>query len=249
MLFINPFPTGDYEIMNKLIVGITGDIERGECSIKMAYADAVYNAGVHPVLLLPTAAKNRIKKIALAIDALLISGGRDVDPAFYGGEMNEPACRTGRSVKPVSFERFYFEKILLKEIMKLEKPVLGICYGMQFLNVICGGTLHIDLPGRESNPVNHRAGHIIKLYNRSKLYYILGRRELLVNSTHHQGIKKLGKGLTVSARSQDGIIEAIEMRHYPYFTGVQWHPERLSDKYSRMLFKSFAGSIKVKGVK
>lgn len=224
--------------MTNPIVGITGDIE----SMKMAYADAVYKAGAHPVLLLPTQAKDKIKKISRIIDALLIPGGGDVDPAFYGGKMNN-------SVKPVSAGRFYFEKTLLKEIMKLKKPVLGICYGMQFLNVICGGTLYIDLPGRKSNGVNHKAGHIIELYNRSKLYYILGIRELAVNSTHHQGIKKLGKGLRASACSQDTLIEAIELRNYPYFIGVQWHPERLSDKYSRILFKSFVGSIKVKGVK
>lgn len=228
--------------MYKPIIGITGDVENGKCSVKTVYADAVYNAGAHPVLLLPTPAKDKIKKISRAIDALLIPGGRDVDPTFYGGKMN-------KSVKPVSAGRFYFEKTLLKEIMKLKKPVFGICYGMQFLNVICGGTLYIDLPGRKSNPVNHGAGHIIELYNRSKLYYILGRREIAVNSTHHQGIKKLGKGLTASACSQDSLIEAIELRNYPYFVGVQWHPERLSDKYSRMLFKSFVGSIKIKGAK
>ncbi|MEK7308955.1 MAG: gamma-glutamyl-gamma-aminobutyrate hydrolase family protein [Nitrospirota bacterium] len=238
--------------MKRHIVGITGDMERGEGSVRMAYADAVHKAGAHPVLLLPNPAKDKIKKISRAIDALLIPGGRDIKPAFYGGKNPPlpPFAKGGEGgLNLVSDKRFNFEKALLKEVMIFKKPVLGICYGMQFLNVICGGTLYIDLPSRKSNPVNHDAGHIIELYNRSKLYYILGIRELVVNSTHHQGIKKLGKELTASACSQDNLIEAIEMRDYPYFIGVQWHPERLSDKYSGKLFKSFVSSIKVKGAK
>jgi len=124
--------------------------------------------------------------------------------------------------------------------MHLKKPVLGICYGLQFLNVFHGGTLFQDLPREfKNNSLNHRAWHKIKIYKKSKLYYILGVETLRVNSSHHQGIKKLGRGLTASARSEDNLIEAIELENYPFYIGVQWHPERLSDNHSLNLFKSF----------
>ena len=245
--------------MNNPIVGITGDVEGGRFSIKMPYVCAVEKAGGCPVFLPPLQVRRSVKEIAKTIDALLISGGGDINPAYYAGEnpplpsdnpptspFSKGGCRgifKGERLKLVSDERFNFEKALLEEIITLQKPVLGICYGLQFLNVFSGGTLYQDLKKEGFNRISHKEAHRITIYKNSKLYYILGKDDIKVNSTHHQGIKELGRGLTAIACSEDNLIEAVELNNYPYYIGVQWHPERSADSHSQKLLKSFIETV------
>lgn len=222
--------------MDRPIIGITGDIKGSKFSVNMSYAYAIERAGAIPFFLPPSFSKNRIKYIAATIDALLISGGGDISPVVYGEKQEVP-------LNLVSDKRINFEMALLEEIMVLKKPVLGICYGIQLLNVFFGGSLYQDLKKQRPDSLNHKVGHRIEIYNNSKLYYILGIEDVKVNSAHHQGIKKIGKGLSVSASAEDKLVEAIEMKDHPYLIGVQWHPERLSGRHSRNLFRSFIVSV------
>lgn len=239
---------------NKPIVGITGDIDNDKFSVKMSYVYAMERAGACCVFLPPSRSVRMIKRITKTIDALLIPGGGDINPVFYGNPPIPPFTKGGKGgLKLISNKRFNFEKALLEEIIPMQKPILGICYGIQFLNVFLGGTLYQDLQKQRTDTLNHKSGHRIKIYTKSKLYYILSRRDvngalsnsasIKVNSNHHQAIKEPGKGLIVSACSEDNMIEAIELKNHPYFIGVQWHPERIRDSYSRALFRSFVSAI------
>jgi putative glutamine amidotransferase len=210
-----------------IIIGITTDIKGEHLKMKHHYAGAVAQSGGCPVLIPPT---SHTKDYAKSINGLILPGGADLDPHYYN-ETPLPA------VKPVSKSRSDFEIGLLKEVMELRKPVLGICYGMQFINVALGGTLYQDIDSQLSVEINHKKGYhtIVITENR-----FLQKGRFSVNSTHHQAVKKLGNGLKPFAFSPDNILEAYYHEDIPYLVGVQWHPERLhGNKLSVMLFDSF----------
>jgi putative glutamine amidotransferase len=150
-------------------------------------------------------------------------------------------------VKLVPRERSDFEISLLKEMIRHKKPVFGICYGMQLINVALGGTLYQDIESQLSSDINHRKGYhkIVIQENR-----FIQEGEFSVNSTHHQAIKELGAGLVDFVFSPDKLIEAFYRKDYPFLVGVQWHPERLlDDNLSLALFYSFIGASKRAGKK
>jgi putative glutamine amidotransferase len=141
------------------------------------------------------------------------------------------------AVKPVPRERSGFEISLLKEVVSREKPILGICYGMQLINVVFGGTLYQDIGSELSVENNHGKGYHIIVIAENRF---LTKGKFSVNSTHHQVVKKLGTGLIDFAHSQDNLVEAFYKRNYPFLVGVQWHPERMmDDNLSLDLFYSF----------
>jgi len=213
--------------MNNPIIGITMDMEGEYYRIRTDYSAAITKVGGMPIFLSPL---EDVVSYAEVIYALLIPGGRDINPSYYYEEMLP-------QVKPVPHERSDFEISLLQAVMKLNKPVLGICYGMQLINVASGGTLFQDIDSQLSSDIDHRNGyHKIAIQENR----FLKKGEFSVNSTHHQAVKKLGIGLAGFAFSSDNLIEAFYARDYPFLVGVQWHPERLlEDNLSLELFCLF----------
>lgn len=213
------------------VIGITLDIEADYLRLRRNYASVIKNAGGIP-LLIPC--DNEAASVAEIIDGLLIPGGDDLDPSYFSEEPHP-------LVKITQKDRTGFELLLLKAIMELGKPVLGICYGMQLINVAFGGSLYQDIESQIKGAIDHRKGsHSIKMAQGSR-FKVQGS-EVIVNSFHHQAVRELGAGLEVCAVSEDNIVEAVFMPAYPFLAGIQWHPERLDDVFSRDIFKSFIKS-------
>ena len=221
--------------LDKPIIGITTDLKEKENSIENAYSVAIDHYGGVPFLI-PTIerhSKNYIKDVVKFIDGLLIPGSRDMDPKFY----NE---KVGSKINPMNINRTLTEFDIMEESIKLSKPILGICGGMQFINVFYGGSIHQDIKECLPKAENHEKGvvHIVKINENSNLKRMCGKLDAEVNSYHHQAINAVGKSLTVGAEAQDGIVESIENESDNVFA-VQWHPELVFDDVSRAIFEDF----------
>jgi putative glutamine amidotransferase len=177
-----------------------------------------------------------------SFDALLLGGGVDVDPARYG-----TALRTDANVE-VDAERDAIDFSLLEEALRERRPVLGICRGLQVINVALGGTLVQDLGLERPSGVVHQTeneektslDHRVAISPGTRLASIAGAAEVAVNSRHHQAIARLAPGLAVCATAEDGVPEAVEAPRESWLVAVQWHPENLSgDPVSRELFADF----------
>lgn len=206
-----------------------------------SYIEALVEAGGIPVLLPPE--ERLLGQFFPDIDGLLLAGGTDIEPAYFG-----------ESVRPnsthINPRRDAFETRLARRCLRLNLPILGICRGMQVLNVVSGGTLWSDLRSQYAESIDHNrrdlpntAIHPIRILKESRLNRILGAEILEVNSTHHQAIKKLGKGLVAIAFAPDNVIEGIESTSYRFLIGVQWHPERLFKEH-RVHLRLFQSLVK-----
>lgn len=210
------------------------------------YIDAVTAAGGIPFLLPISTDTEVIEKYVNMMDGFLFAGGNDIDPVWYGEDnlySTDLDCR-----------RDAFEVRLLEQVEKTNKPVLAICRGMQVLNVARGGTLYQDIPsqleGKEdhkhSDTVRDSAGvaHHLKLKAGSILRSILNVDEIATNSRHHQAIRDLGRGLTICAQANDGIVEAVEDTSRAFMVGIQSHPESMRDEVGTLWKKVFDSFIK-----
>ncbi|MEG1932265.1 MAG: gamma-glutamyl-gamma-aminobutyrate hydrolase family protein [Pygmaiobacter sp.] len=196
--------------------------------LSSAYVDAVERAG-GIALLLPSSCNPAMVEEALSrVDGLLLPGGGDLDPTLYGQ-------RPVRELDFVQPRYDAFELAAVRVALSAQMPVLGICRGMQVLNVALGGSLYQDL--EKNGYLAHQLSmfpreavtHRVKLLGKSRLAEAVGTQDLGVNSFHHQGICRLASGLIETAWSQDGVIEAFELPGNHFMMGVQWHPECMSD--------------------
>jgi len=205
-------------------IGIPLDVEEGagRYELPRAYADAVLDAGGLPLLLPPGRAP--AAEYLAALDGLLVAGGAfDIHPGRYG---EVPRAALG----PTRPARTDFEWALAEAALAGRLPVLGVCGGMQLLNVVRGGALHQHLPddlgvSHEQPPPKDVPSHVVDVVPGTLLAALVGEAPLPVNSTHHQAVSRLGAGVRVSARAGDGVVEALEIEGTPFAIGVQWHPE------------------------
>lgn len=218
------------------IIGITTDLEDKSNLIEAAYSRAVEFYGGAPVLV-PTVAdasgSGFLSRIVSALDGLLIPGSRDMDPKFYG-QQPHPA------IKPMSAQRTETEFSVLREALENEIPVLGICGGMQFINVFYGGSLAQDIKALLPDALDHEGGnaHDVEVVSDTVLGGMVGTREFNVKSYHHQAVGRVGGGLRTSAAAPDGIVEGLESEDGNVM-GVQWHPELEESPVSRAIFAGF----------
>ncbi|HWR23924.1 MAG TPA: gamma-glutamyl-gamma-aminobutyrate hydrolase family protein [Feifaniaceae bacterium] len=232
----------------KPVIGITPlyDVKKSSVWMLPGYMDGIAQAGGVPVILPLSAEDADVERLFRVIDGLLLSGGPDIDPSFYGEEKDEKCGEIDAMRDAV--EQKYFNKA-----MSLDLPVFGICRGLQTINVLMGGTLYQDLPSRfiSPNAENHWQGephdaptHKVTLVQSSPLYALLETDKLPVNSYHHQGIRQLAPGLLPSAIAEDGLVEGIYAPHKTFVQAVQWHPEFClkKDEPSRKIFRAFVNA-------
>ncbi|MDX1521677.1 MAG: gamma-glutamyl-gamma-aminobutyrate hydrolase family protein [Anaerolineae bacterium] len=186
------------------------------------YVDAVRRAGAIPLLIPP--GDERLGEILEVVDAVIVAGGGDIDPALYGGSGHE-------TIYNVNAERDRSETALITKLIAKQYPTLCICRGIQMLNVTLGGTLIPHLPDVIDGTVVHRADppgpvpHLVTVDSNSQLAKIMQADTVEVASWHHQGIDQVAPSLKVIARAADGVIEALEMPGNPNLLAVEWHPE------------------------
>lgn len=221
--------------MNKPLIGIGSDIavnpgHRDQAFVYATYTEALRKAGAVAVIV-PPQPENAAAVVA-ELDGLLLAGGEDCDPGVYGEEKH-PSCST------MDVRRQENDLALARAAREQQLPTLGICLGMQVMNVAAGGTLIQDIDSQIETEIRHvsvpedRARHDVLIDGGTKLAAIVGAgRETNVNSSHHQAVRRLGEGLRPAAHAPDGIVEGLEDPEHPFYIGVQWHPEDMAGEES-----------------
>lgn len=228
------------------LIGVNTTFERnaeGEITaIKPKYWRAIERAGGVPVLIPQLEDAEALRAALDCVDGFVMIGGYDLKGERWGE-------RTLPQVTPIEPEREATDFALLKLLKEMNKPTLAICLGCQELNVACGGTLYQDLPtDGPASTVQHKDSdgvvprHAVEIEPGSRVAKALGADgRIEVNSRHHQGIARIGDGLRVTARSEDGLAEALEFEGHSFLVGVQWHPEEMTDDGRQLAL--FAGLI------
>jgi len=231
-------------------IGLNLDVEQTKTTvyrINRAYVQAIIQAGGTP-LIIPPCSDRQMKAYLKEVQAMLLIGGRDYTPERYGKQEDA-------TVKPLHPEREEFDFRLGRFVLtKTDLPVLGICGGMQWINIFYGGSLHVDIEatfpglGLQHRTIEHipAAQHPVLVTKSSQLMGIYRRKVIpRVVSSHHQSIDQLGEGLSIEGLSPDGIVEAIAHTQRPFTVGVQWHPEQ-DFTSNKPLFKAFIRAARQK---
>ncbi|HZW05132.1 MAG TPA: gamma-glutamyl-gamma-aminobutyrate hydrolase family protein [Anaerolineaceae bacterium] len=220
--------------MDTPLIGITAYQKLNESgqtihALSDAYVQAVLRAGGLPVLLPPCIPADRVSALLQGLDAVVFSGGADIDPARFNGTPHP-------NVYDIDLERDELEICLVQRAAEQNVPFLGICRGIQVVNVALGGTLFTDiadqLPGAHKHDYypgygrDHLA-HTVQVQPGSRLAALVGENETGVNSLHHQGIERLAADLRATAFAPDGLVEGVELPGHRFGLGVQWHPESI----------------------
>ena len=215
------------------LIALSADFNEEKLNLGRAYSRALYECGALPTVLCPTSDESEISELAERFDGIVFTGGIDISPELYRAKNYHEKTEVFR-------ERDLFELRLFRAFYERKKSILGICRGIQLINVALGGTLfqHIE----NHSGVKHRVSVSGRLLELSE-----NKKEIITNSTHHQALKELGRGLEVVARAQDGVIEGVcGFSHGRYLLGVQFHPERSfgEDAFSRAVVGDFVGNIR-----
>jgi putative glutamine amidotransferase len=230
-------------------VSATSDFQNGphRDRINNAYVAALESAGLVPLIVPPLKSEDSVNAILDRVDGLLLSGGEDVEPSFYG-QPRSSECG------PSNIERDRTEIALVKAARERRLPLLAICRGPQLLNVALGGTLIQDIPAEVPNALGHEMRddrtervHDVMIDEGSLIAEAIGETRITVNSLHHQSVRDVARGLKVTARAPDGIVEGLESESDDWWVmAVQWHPEEMNDSpepWDRGLFKAFADRL------
>ncbi len=223
------------------LIGIAPSHNGDRPTVSQRYLDAIWRAGGLGVILPYTEDPDKLAEYAALFDGFLFSGGVDVDPALYGEEKQFDSVE-------IDAARDAFEMGLFKAVYPSKRPILGICRGIQSLNVFRGGTLHQHIDGHSQTGDPEARPQAVTVTEGSMLHRISGKTELMVNTFHHQVVKEPAPGLVVDAISPEGYIEALHDPAHPFFFAVQFHPEiynHLSgDDHSRYIFEAFIDACK-----
>ena len=218
------------ETEDKIKVGVSWNADEIDEDAQL-YLDAVEKAGAEAVYLPQIKTEEDAKKALSEVDALVVTGGEDIDPSYYNAEPDE-------KLEDVNEARDTSDSILITEALDEDIPMLATCRGMQFLNVLSGGTLYQDLPTQNPSEIVHRdpnheewVKHEITVDADNIVAYAFGGEgTYTVNSWHHQAVDKLGDNLKVVATAPDGVVEAIVREDKTYVMGLQFHPEAMIDE-------------------
>lgn len=228
--------------MRKPIIGIGSDVltvpgKRERAFAFLTYTESLRRAGAVPVVIPPQ--PDDAETVVDGLDGILLAGGDDCDPAAYGEEPHP-------TVIAMDARRQANEQALAKAARDRGIPTLGVCLGMQMMNVVAGGSLVQDIASELETHIEHasepeqRARHDVIVEQGTRLADILPATELNVNSSHHQAIRRVGEGLRVTAHAPDGVIEGLEDPRHPFYVGVQWHPEEMvGEESAAALFGAF----------
>ena len=237
--------------MNKPIIGISTSVLVDEGGgfpgyeriyVNKDYVSSVISAGAVPLMIPMDATEENLRQTLELVDGMIFSGGHDIAPIRYGEEPHQ-------KLQEICPERDDFDFLLYRLAKEHSLPILGICRGFQLMNVSEGGKLYQDLSLKNTESLKHSQGHgpgipthTVKAEPGSKFYKILGKEEIRVNSFHHQAVKSTSENVAISGKALDNVVEAIELKNYPFGLGVQFHPEMLQAKEEDMK-KIFAALV------